>query len=85
MEINKAKEKLLSILEKEKVNADPEVLYIYSSDMTENEPSMPDIVVLPETLEDVIETVKIANEFKIPLIPFATGNNVGGLTIPEKC
>jgi len=52
--------------------------------MTENEPSMPDIVVLPEKFEEVVEIVKIANEFKIPLVPFVTGNNVGGLTIPER-
>lgn len=83
MNIDKAKEKLILILGKERVNTEKDTLYIYSSDMTENEPSMPDIVVLPETLEEVVEIVKIANELKIPIIPFATGNNVGGLTIPE--
>jgi len=74
----------LNLLGKDKVSIAPDVLYIYSSDMTENEPSAPDVVVLPESLQEVVEIVKIANEFKIPLIPFATGNNVGGLTIPER-
>ena len=74
----------MNLLGKDKVSIAPDVLYIYSSDMTENEPSAPDVVVLPESLQEVVEIVKIANEFKIPLIPFATGNNVGGLTIPER-
>lgn len=82
--IEKAKEKLVELLGKERVSDSPDVLYIYSQDMTENEPSFPDMVVIPQKREEVQEIVKIASEFKIPLVPFVTGNNVGGLTIPER-
>lgn len=82
--IEEAFRKIEKIVGKNRVSLSPEILYVYSYDMTENEPSMPDMVVLPETTEEVSEIVKTAYEFEIPIVPFSTGNNVGGLTIPEK-
>lgn len=82
--IDEALRKIEGIVGKKRVSTSPEVLYVYSYDMTENEPSMPDMVVLPETTEEVSEIVKVAYELEIPVIPFSTGNNVGGLTIPER-
>ncbi len=57
--------------------------YIYSMDMTENEPKKPAMVVMPKTVEEIQGIVHAANETKTPLIPFVTGQNVGGLTIPQ--
>ncbi len=59
-------------------------LYPYSYDATENDAHMPDFVVLPEKVEEIVKLVKLCNEFKIPLVPYTSGNNVGGLTIPEQ-
>ncbi|NVM55750.1 MAG: FAD-binding oxidoreductase [Candidatus Helarchaeota archaeon] len=75
-------EKLNDIFGEGFVSNRPEELYIYSQDMTENPPSTPDYVVMPETVEQVQKVVKLANELKIPLTPFVAGSNVGGLTIP---
>jgi len=58
-------------------------LYPYSQDMTENKPHMPDFVVIPENKEQLVELVKFCNEYSIPIVPYTTGNNVGGLTIPD--
>lgn len=58
-------------------------LYPYSYDMTENEPHMPDFVVIPENKEQVIELVKFCNKYLVPIVPYISGNNVGGLTIPD--
>jgi FAD/FMN-containing dehydrogenase len=58
-------------------------LYSYSYDMTENEPHMPDFVVIPENINQLVQLVKYCNQFLIPIVPYATGNNVGGLTIPD--
>lgn len=58
-------------------------LYLYGSDMTENEPRFPSIIVMPSTPEEVKQIVSLANEALIPLVPFVTGQNVGGLTIPQ--
>ncbi len=59
-------------------------LFPYSYDATECTPSMPDFVVLPETVEQVVAVVKLATARGIPLVPYISGNNIGGLTIPEK-
>jgi len=58
-------------------------LYPYSFDMTENEPHMPDFVVIPENVEQLVKLVKFCNQYLIPIVPYTTGNNVGGLTIPD--
>lgn len=58
-------------------------LYPYSYDMTENESHMPDFVVIPENNDQLVQLVKFCNQFIIPIIPYTSGNNVGGLTIPD--
>ncbi len=58
-------------------------LYVYSFDMTENPPQRPSCVVMPESVDEVVQIVKLANVTKTPLVPFVTGQNVGGLTIPQ--
>ena len=58
-------------------------LYPYSYDMTECKPHMPDFIVIPENTSQLIELVKFCNSNLIPIVPYISGNNVGGLTIPE--
>ena len=60
-------------------------LYIYSQDMTQAETSMPDIVVMPKSVEEVQAIVHLANKEKIPVTPYVAGGNIGGLTIPLCC
>ncbi|MHA1192565.1 MAG: FAD-binding oxidoreductase, partial [Promethearchaeota archaeon] len=59
-------------------------LYSYSYDMTECDQHMPDFVVIPENKEQLVELVKFCNNHVIPIVPYISGNNVGGLTIPEQ-
>jgi FAD/FMN-containing dehydrogenase len=59
-------------------------LYIYSQDMTQAEPSWPDIVVLPKSAEEIQAIMRLANKEKIPVTPYIAGGNIGGLTIPLK-
>ncbi|MHA1688036.1 MAG: FAD-binding oxidoreductase [Promethearchaeota archaeon] len=77
-------DKLVEIFGKSNVSDKQADLYPYSYDMTESKPHMPDFVVIPENKEQLIELVKYCNEKIIPLVPYITGNNVGGLTIPER-
>jgi len=51
--------------------------------MTECEPHMPDFVVIPKNREQLVELIKFCNTNIIPIVPYITGNNVGGLTIPK--
>ena len=43
---------------------------------------MPDYVVIPANKEQLVELVKFCNEHVIPIVPYISGNNLGGLTIP---
>jgi len=75
---------LASIVGPQFAASDMSSRYIYAQDLTENEPCLPLGVVMPETSEDVRQIVLAANRFGIPLVPFAYGLNMGGLTIPGR-
>ncbi len=77
-------DKLVEIFGASNVSKNEADLYPYSYDMTENEPGMPDFVVIPEKTDQLIKLVKFCNEHIIPIVPYISGNNVGGLAIPEK-
>ncbi|HME56483.1 MAG TPA: FAD-binding oxidoreductase [Candidatus Lokiarchaeia archaeon] len=81
-ERSEIKQLLVDIVGERWVSNDVETLSNYGRDMTENEPHRPDFVVLPDNVEQVQKIVLLANERKIPLIPYVAGANVGGLTIP---
>lgn len=78
------KKKLIEIFGQRNVTDKSVDMYPYSYDMTESELKMPDFVVLPETVSQLVELVKFCNSYVIPIVPYITGNNVGGLTIPEQ-
>ncbi|MHA1111553.1 MAG: FAD-binding oxidoreductase [Promethearchaeota archaeon] len=75
---------LEEIFGKDSVSDKQHDLYLYSYDATEVEPGMPDYICLVENTEQVVKVVKLATEYKVPLVPYITGNNIGGLTIPQK-
>lgn len=58
-------EKLSNIVGSEYVSTNQADLYIHSYDLTQAEPHMPDILVLPKTLEELREIVRLANHEKI--------------------
>lgn len=64
------------------VSTNPADLYIYSYDLTPAESHLPDVVVLPQSVEEVQAILKLADGEKVPVIPYVAGGNVGGLTIP---
>jgi len=45
---------------------------------------IPDIVVLPKTTDEVVDIVKIANEYKIPIVPRAGGSGLCDGALPLK-
>ncbi|MBD3351081.1 MAG: FAD-binding protein [Candidatus Lokiarchaeota archaeon] len=67
------------------VNTDIEILMNYSMDMTEQvAPTLAEVAVMPDSTSEVSQIMKLANRFKIPVIPYAAGANVGGLTLPHE-
>ncbi|NYE56325.1 FAD-binding oxidoreductase [Carboxydothermus ferrireducens] len=75
--------KLEKILGSEKVKTQREELFVYGYDATAGlKNQMPLAVVFPESTEEVVEIVKWANEYKIPLYPRGSGTNLSGGTVP---
>jgi FAD/FMN-containing dehydrogenase len=75
---------LEKIMGSEHVTTSRPDLYHYFQDMTENEPAWPDFVVMPGSVGEVQEVLRLANREKIAVVPYTYGDNVGGLTIPLK-
>ncbi len=73
--------KMVDIVGEDFVSSDPEDLYIYSYDMTEEPQGNPEAIVMPKTPEDIQKLLEIANENKISVIPYISGANIGGLTV----
>lgn len=38
---------------------------------THHEPTKPDVVVYVESTEDVVKVIKLANEYRVPVVPFS--------------
>lgn len=76
---------LIRVLGKENVLSEKEDLITYSYDATAAVPSQePDVVVTPTTTQQVVEIVKIANRYKLPIYPRGSGTNLSGGAIPLK-
>ena len=76
--------KLQKIVGKEAVLTTKEDLHAYSYDATATWSHMPDVVVLPDTVEQISSIMKLANEHMIPVTPRGAGTNVSGGSIPIK-
>ena len=74
-------ERLVKIVGKEGVLHTPEDLAVYSYDGTFVE-SRPDVIVLPETTEQVSQIVKLAAETRTPLVPRGMGSGLAAGSIP---
>ena len=67
------------------VSDQPEITFLYHYDFITAEPEgICDIVIMPNSAEEVQEIVKIANNHKIPIIPWVSGINFGSTATPLK-
>ena len=82
--LNTVEEKLKKAIGEQWVSSNPADLSVYGRDFTIYSGERPNIVVLPETTEDVQKVMRIAYEHKIPVVPLSTGFNHGGLAVPRK-
>lgn len=76
--------KLQAIVGEKNATAAKHVRYAYSYDMSFVKSKLPDYVVMAETVEQIQQIMRFANQEKIPVIPFTAGTNIGGLCIPER-
>jgi len=74
-------EKLKQIVGEENIKTDTADLYIYGSDSSVH--SAPaDVVLRPNTIEQVQEIMRIANAEKIPVVPRGAGSGMSGHAVP---
>jgi glycolate oxidase len=66
----------------ENVIIDPEKLYHYSHDETEDFSFLPDVVLRPGTAEEISRIMKFCNEHVIPVTPRGGGTGLSGGAIP---
>ncbi len=76
--------KLGEIVGKEYVASDKETCYVYSQDCSIEKGVIPDIVIRPNTTEEVSEVVKIANKEKIGLYPRGAAASLVLMGVPLK-
>ena len=74
-----------SIVGDKYVSEDPEITFLYDYDFVTAEPKGKcDIVIMPNSAEEVQRIVQIANKYKIPVIPWVTNMNFGSIATPRK-
>lgn len=73
---------LQKIVGKDFVSNRQEELYIYSRDLGASEPRKVGYLVLPKTVEEIQEVVKLAGNKRIPVVPLGGGLSVSGLALP---
>lgn len=75
-------EELQQVLTPERVTKNETMLEQHSSDESYHTPYLPDVVVFPETAQEVSEVVKLAGKYKTPVVPFGLGSSLEGSVIP---
>jgi len=76
--------KLRKIVGDEWATDDPVILIGYSRDQSLETAHNPNIVVLPESTEQVAKVIKAAREYGAPVVAWSTGGNTGGGCIPQR-
>jgi len=82
------KEELLSrlaeIVGQDYVSSRPEELYLYSRDPGAQKPRKADYVVMPGTVDEVQQIVRLANREKVAITPMGAGLTLSALTVPVR-
>ncbi len=73
---------LHKILNERQISTNDTILELHSKDESYHIPSKPDVVVYPETSEEVSKIAKLANDNKVPVQAFGMGTSLEGHVIP---
>lgn len=75
-------EALHNILSSSQISINSTILEQHSKDESYHVTSLPDVVVFPKTTEEVSAIMKIAQQYKVPVVPFGRGSSLEGHVIP---
>lgn len=70
-------------LTEEQVTVNETVRELHGRDESYHSMKLPDIVVFPETAEQVSEVMKISKDHQVPVVPFGLGSSLEGHVIPQ--
>jgi len=73
---------LRKIVGSDNVSTEEAELMIHAMDSFPGEPVKPDVVVWPDTAEQVSEVVRYANNRKLPVVPRGAGSSLSGNVVP---
>lgn len=73
---------MCDLIGKSKVSINETLLQHHSNDESDYEAVKPDVVVFPETKDDVVQIVEYASKHHIPVVPFGAGSGLEGQAIP---
>ncbi|MCX7918480.1 MAG: FAD-binding protein [bacterium] len=76
------KQELMKLVGKENYFDSPEDLYVYGYDSTPLLHYPPEAIVRPANTAEISALVKLANQYKFPIIPRGSGTNLSGGSIP---
>ncbi len=77
------KDRLKLALGEGKVRDDPDHRAMYSGDSSDAPAVVPEVVIHPESTEDVIKAVEVLKEYRIPITPRGSGTSLSGGAVPH--
>ncbi|MCI0182402.1 FAD-binding oxidoreductase [Sulfoacidibacillus ferrooxidans] len=77
-------DQLSALIGMDKVSVNVCVREQHGKDESYNSPSLPDLVVFPESTDDVITVVNFSAKYQIPIVPFGSGSGLEGSAIPVR-
>ncbi|SEQ90172.1 D-lactate dehydrogenase (cytochrome) [Virgibacillus subterraneus] len=75
-------EELQQVLAADRVTMNDTILDQHSSDESYHKPHSPELVVFPESADEMSNIMKLANKYKKPVTPFGLGSSLEGNAIP---
>ncbi|MBX5435762.1 MAG: FAD-binding protein [Alicyclobacillaceae bacterium] len=75
---------LAQLLTPDQVSQNPSVLDHHSRDESYHQPRRPDVVVFPQSTEDVARVLRYAQQHRVPVVPFGTGTALEGHVVPVR-
>ena len=62
----------------ERATVTPGIRQTHANSLTWVAAQLPDIVVFPDTTEEIVDIVKLCSRYRVPMIPFGTGTSFEG-------
>ncbi|MGM0898554.1 MAG: FAD-binding oxidoreductase [Bacillota bacterium] len=74
---------LAEFLKAEQISVNDTIKELHGKDESYHQMELPDIVVFPETTEQVSAVMKVSAQHRIPVVPFGLGSSLEGHVIPQ--